>query len=346
MLTSLLTSFYSYDYIRIYILDNGNPGEEYSGHRELAMAKAAVQNPAFTDDEKARETFEAVRWPNGPVCPHCGNVDQDKIAKAQGKAVRPGLYYCAACNDQFTVTVGTVMESSKISISKWLFAMHLMGSSKKGISAHQLHRLLGITYKSAWFLAHRIREAMTDTSGTAMGGEGGQIQADETYYGNTSKRSKSYRKGLKRKAAVVALVDPANGQARAFHMELGVGAHVVRDILVTNASRKSTLVSDESKLYTRVGAEFAAHETVLHAGREYVNKGGFTTNNVENFFGTFKRGMRGTYHFCGEQHLQRYLNEFSFRYSNRSGLGVEDGERVARMLKGIEGKRLTYRPTH
>ena len=215
------------------------------------MAKAAIQNPAFTDDDKARKAFEAVRWPNGPVCPHCGNVDQDKIAKAQGKAVRPGLYYCAACNDQFTVTVGTVMESSKISISKWLFAMHLMGSSKKGMSAHQLHRLLGITYKSAWFLAHRIREAMSDHGSGAMGGEGGQVQADETYYGNTSKRSESYRKGLNRKAAVVALVDPDKGEVRAFHMELGAGADVVRSILVKNASRKSTLVTDESKLYTK-----------------------------------------------------------------------------------------------
>lgn len=172
------------------------------------MPKAAIQHPAFTDDNEAREALEAIRWPDGPVCPHCGNIDQGRVAKAQGKASRPGLYYCAACNGQFTVTVGTVMERSKIPISKWLFAMHLMASSKKGVSAHQLHRMLGVTYKSAWFMAHRIREAMAYNYVTPMGGTGGQVQADETYYGNTSKRSKTYKKGLKRKEAVLGMVDP------------------------------------------------------------------------------------------------------------------------------------------
>jgi transposase-like protein len=309
------------------------------------MAKAAIQNPAFTDDEKARKAFEAVRWPNGPVCPHCGNCDQEKIAKAQGKSARPGLYYCAACNDQFTVTVGTVMERSKISISKWLFAMHLMGSSKKGMSAHQIHRLLGVTYKSAWFMCHRIREAMQEDKPTRMGGEGGEVQIDETYTGNTSKRAKSYKKGLKTKRAVVALVDPAAGRVRAFHVK-DVDAKTVRGLLVKHASRKSTLVTDEAKIYRKVGREFAAHERVFHKHGWYITKGGFTTNNVENFFGIFKRGVYGTFHHISEQHLQRYLNEFSFRYSNRSGLGIHDGERVALAMKGIEGKRLTYRPTN
>lgn len=309
------------------------------------MAKAAIQNPAFADDDKAREAFEAVRWPKGPVCPHCGNFDQDKIAKGQGKATRPGLYYCAACNDQFTVTVGTVMERSKISISKWLFAMHLMGSSKKGMSAHQLHRMLGVTYKSAWFLAHRIREAMTDLAPAPMGGKGGQVQMDETYTGNTSKRAKSYKKGLKDKRAVVALVDPADGRARAFHVK-DVDAKTVRGLLVDHADRKSTLVTDEALIYRKVGREFAKHERVFHKHGWYVNKRGFTTNNVENFFNMFKRGVYGTFHHISEQHLQRYLNEFSFRYSNRSGLGIEDGERMVLAMKGIEGKRLTYRPTH
>ena len=179
-----------------------------------------------------------------------------------------------------------------------------------------------------------------------MGGEGKHVQADETYYGNTSKRSKRYKAGYRRKQSVVALVDPSTGEARAFHVEHGVSARDVRNILVTNVSRKGKLVSDESALYKKVGREFAGHETVLHSADEYVNAQGFTTNNVENFFNTFKRGIRGTYHFCSEQHLQRYLTEFSFRYSNRSGLGVNDGERAARLMKGIEGKRLTYRPTH
>jgi transposase-like protein len=309
---------------------------------------AIFQNPIFQDETKAREALEAVRWPDGPVCPHCGNADPEKIAKIEGekRAHRPGLFYCNECKGQFTVTVGTVFERSKVPLTKWWMAAHMMNSGKNGVSAHEIHRTLGVTYKTAWFMMHRLREAMKDLAPAPLGGNGGQVQADETYYGNTSKRSKSHRKGLKRKEAIIALVDPDKGHARAFHMPLGVGADVVRKIIVQHASRKSTLVSDESKLYTRLGKEFASHQTLLHWGNEYVNKDGYTTNNVENFFGTFKRGMRGTYIHCGEQHLQRYLNEFQFRYNNRSGLGVTDGERTALAMKGIEGKRLTYRPTN
>jgi transposase-like protein len=311
------------------------------------MAKIATfQHPIFQDETKAREALEAVLWPEGPFCRHCGNSDPDKIAKMQGKSARPGLHYCNECKREFTVTVGTVFERSKVPLTKWWMAAHLFNQGKNGASAHEMHRQLGVTYKTAWFMMHRLREAMTDLAPAAMGGEGGQVQADETYYGNTSKRSKSYRKGLKRKAAVVALVDPATGHARAFHMEHGAGVDVVRDVLVKNASRKSTLVTDESKLYTRTGKEFADHQTMVHTGREYVNRAGYTTNNVENFFLQFKRGMRGTYIHCGEQHLQRYLNEFAFRYTHRSGLGYSDGERTARTMQGIEGKRLTYRPTN
>lgn len=303
---------------------------------------ADIYAPQFTDEAAAKAHLEASRWPDDVNCPHCGSVNVTRM----GGKTQAGYFQCNDCRDKFTCRTGTVMERSKIPVHKWLLAIHLMSSSKKGMSSHQLHRMLGVTYKSAWFLSHRIREAMTVIGGSAMGGEGGQVQADETYYGNTSKRSKSYRKGLNRKAAVVALVDPANGEVRAFHMENGAGANVVRDVLVKNVSRKSTLVTDESKLYTRVGAEFADHQTMVHSGREYVNKDGFTTNNVENFFGTFKRGMKGTYHFCGEQHLQRYLNEFSFRYTNRIGVGISDAARAAITLKGIEGKRLTYRRPH
>jgi transposase-like protein len=315
----------------------------------MVMAKAAIQNAAFTDDEAAREALEAIRWPEGPYCPHCGNSDQEKIAKGQGKAHRPGLYYCAACNGQFTVTVGTVMERSKIRISKWLFAMHLMGASKKGMSAHQMHRMLGVTYKTAWFMMHRIREAMRDDSPVPMGGEGGIVQSDETYYGNTSKRAKHYRKGHSKKASVVALVEPSTGRVRAVHMPKTANSESVREFLVTNIHRESELHTDESHLYRKVGREFSAHKTVEHGWNQrgfYVGKDGQTTNNVENFFGIFKKGMVGVYHFCGEQHLQRYLDEFSFRYCNRSGLGVTDGERAALIAKGISGKRLTYRPTN
>jgi transposase-like protein len=310
------------------------------------MAKAAIQNPAFTNEEQARLAYEAVRWPEGPICPHCGCSDQERIASAKGKSPRPGLYYCADCNGQFTVTVGTVMERSKIPLSKWLFAMHLMASSKKGMSAHQLHRMLGVTYKSAWFMAHRIREAMKDDKPVPMGTAGGPVQSDETYYGNTSKRAKGYKKGHSHKASVLALLDQDTGKARAFHMEGGMTVNKLCDILFTNVMRKATLVTDEAMIYKNIGVQFSEHQTVWHAAAEYVNKEGFTTNNVENFFGTFKRGMRGTYHFCGQQHLQRYLTEFQFRYNNRSGLGIEDGERAALLMKGIEGKRLTYRPSH
>lgn len=302
----------------------------------------------FQDEDKAREALEAVRWPDGPVCPHCGSSDPDKLAKIEGtkKSHRPGLFYCNDCKGQFTVTVGTVFERSKVPLTKWWMAAHMMNSGKNGVSAHEIHRSIGVTYKTAWFMMHRLREAMVASSPAPMGGQGSAVQADETYFGNTSKRSKSYRKGHSRKSSVVALVDPETGEARAFHIRPGASAEGVREILVTNVDRKTTLVTDESRLYTKTGAEFGDHQTMNHTGREYVNKLGFTTNNVENFFGVFKRGMRGTYTFCGEQHLQRYLTEFQFRYNNRSGLGVSDGERTAKALKGIEGKRLTYRPSN
>jgi len=267
----------------------------------------------FHDEAAAREHLEALRWPEGPICPHCGNSDQTRIHRLAGKSHRPGLHQCNECSEHFTVTVGTVMERSHIPLHKWVLGFHLMAASKKGVSAHQLHRMLGITYKSAWFMAHRIRESMRDAKPEPMGGKGSEIQADETYYGNTSKRAKGYRKGLKNKSGVVALVEP-EGNVRAFAVKTAT-AEVVRDILVRNVDRKSVLVTDESRLYVEVGSEFGAHETVLHTGREYVNKRGYSTNTVENFFGIFKKGMDGVYHFCGEQHLQRYLDEFSFRYT-------------------------------
>ncbi len=242
-----------------------------------------------------------------------------------------------------------MFERSKIPLTKWWMAAHMFNSGKNGVSAHEIHRTLGVTYKTAWFMMHRLREAMRDLKPTPMGGSGKSVQADETYYGNTSKRAKYYRKGHSQKASIVALVEKPSGRTRAIHMTGGVSAPDIRDLLVTNVRRKSELHTDESKLYTRVGKEFAAHKTVFHGwggGGEYVGKDGQTTNAVENFFGTFKRGMRGTYIHCSEQHLQRYLTEFEFRYNNRSGVGISDGERTALAMKGIEGKRLTYRPTN
>lgn len=294
--------------------------------------------PQFTDEAAAIAHVEASRWPDDVNCPHCGSVT---VTRMQGKT-QAGYFICNDCRDKFTCRTGTVMERSHIPVHKWLLAIHLMNASKKGMSAHQLHRMLGVTYKSAWFLAHRIRAAMTDTNPPGMGGDGGQVQADETFYGNSSKRAKGYRKGRGYKSQVVGLVDPDTGHARAFNVQ-DATANNVAAILRTHVDRKSTLVTDESLLYKSTGREFAKHERVNHSLYEYVNKGGFTTNNVENFFGIFKKGMVGTYHFCREQHLQRYLNEFSFRYSHRSGLGYNDTDRAALALKGIEGKRLTYR---
>ncbi len=308
------------------------------------MTKTSVSAPQFTNEAAAIAHLERSRWPDSVNCPHCGSVNVHRMAGE----TQAGYFLCNDCRDKFTCRTGTVMERSHISVHKWLLAIHLLTSSKKGMSAHQLHRMLGITYKSAWFLAHRIREAMGDTDTAPMGGKGGKVQADETYYGNTSKRAKHYRKGHSQKMGVVALVEPSTGRVRAVAMQKAT-VETVREFLVTNVDRASELHTDESRLYTKTGREFGAHKTVEHGwnGRGfYVGKDGQTTNNVENFFGIFKKGMVGTYHFCGQQHLQRYLNEFAFRYSNRSGVGIEDATRAELALKGIEGKRLTYRRPH
>lgn len=309
------------------------------------MAKNALQNPAFHDDNEAREALEAIRWPDGPVCPHCGNLDREKIAKGQGKAHRPGLYYCAACNGQFTVTVGTVMERSKIPLSKWLLAMHLMGASKKGMSALQLQRMLGVTYKSAWFLCHRIREAMRDDASNpgALGGQNKAVEADETYVGGKAK-NRAHREPAKKKA-VLSLVE-REGQVRSFHVA-SVTSKTVGTIIEKNVHAASSLMTDESVVYPKIGAKFASHLSVNHSADEYVRLGSYVhINTAENFYSILKRGITGVYHSVSEAHLHRYLAEFDFRYNNRIGLGVDDGERAARIAKGIAGKRLTYRPTN
>jgi transposase-like protein len=312
-----------------------------------------LTNPVYCDADKARDYLEAIQWPNGPVCPHCGNVDQATIAKVQGKkqSHRAGLYYCNACKDQFTVTVGTVFERSHIPLNKWILASHLMAASKKGVSAHQLMRTLGLTYKSAWFMAHRLREAMkADPAKTGpMGGSGKIIEADETYIGRKEDQTPSkHRQGrpyIKRKPGhirrtVVALVE-RGGTVRSFHVDTAT-KESVRDILVNHADPRSTLFTDESRLYTEVGKGFAFHDTVHHAAGEYA-RGAVHSNTIENVFSVFKRGMIGTYQHCGEVHLHRYLAEFDFRYNRRSALGIEDQERTEDLLRGAVGKRLTYR---
>jgi transposase-like protein len=306
----------------------------------------------FHDADKAREYLEAQRWPHGPVCPHCG-APEAEITKLVGKAHRPGVFQCNQCREQFTVTVGTVMERSKIPLHKWLLAIHLLGSSKKGMSAHQLHRTLEITYQSAWFLCHRIREALRDDAPTTMGGPGKIMEADETYFGKSkkphvsAKRAREKRPFTKRgkfknNRPIVALVE-RGGSVRTFHVPVADKFTVTR-IVRENIARESRLHTDESKLYTGSDQHFAAHETVTHSAKEYARED-IHTNSAEGYFSIFKRGMRGVYQHCSEKHLHRYLAEFDFRYNNRIRLGVDDTERAARIIKGADGKRLTYRPT-
>jgi transposase-like protein len=301
-----------------------------------------LTNPIFADADKAREHLERLYWPNGPVCRHCGNADPARITALTGKSTRPGVRWCNECGKPFTVTVGTVMEDSKIPLNKWVLAFHLMCASKKGMSAHQLHRMLGVTYKTAWFLAHRVREAMPDNDYKATGGLGGAnkvVEVDETYVGGKAK-NRAYREPAPKKA-VVSLVE-REGRVHSRHVA-DVTAKTVREIVVTNASRASALMTDESAIYLAMGREFAGHETVNHSANEYARLGGYAhVNTAENFYSILKRGITGVYHSVSETHLHRYLREFDFRYSNRSGLGIEDAERAAKAIKGAEGRRLTY----
>jgi len=300
-----------------------------------------LQDPIFTDEDKAREALEAVRWPDGPVCPHCGGFG-DRIAKVEGKkhSHRPGLYYCNECQGQFTVTVGSVFERSKVPLTKWWLATYLMNSSKKGISAHQLHRTLKVTYKTAWFMAHRIREAMRKGGLSPMGSDGGFVEIDETFIGRKSDVER--RTGYEHKHAVLTLVD-RKGEARSFHIDRADTKNVM-PIVRANVAKEARAVTDEAGQYVHLHKDVAEHQVVRHAKGEY-GRGDWHTNTIEGYFSIFKRGMKGVYQHCSEKHLHRYLAEFDFRYSNRAALRVDDGERAARAIKGAEGKRLTYRPT-
>jgi len=303
-----------------------------------------LTDPRFQTAEKAREWLEKQRWPYGVHCTHCGSFS---VTGLSGKAHRPGVYQCNDCRQQFTVTTGSVMERSKIPLNKWLMAMHLMASSKKGYSAHQLHRTLGITYQSAWFLAHRIREAMAETKPGPLGGEGKIVEADTTYLGGKEKNKPLGKRDRKKiggmgKQIVHTLVE-RGGRARSEHIA-NISGKTLRPMLVKNASRKSTLATDTAGGYMDVGKEFARHEMVDHGKEEYV-RGDAHTNTVEGFFSILKRGINGTFHHVSEAHLHRYLAEFDFRYNNRSSLGVEDTERAAKIISQAGGKRLTYRRT-
>lgn len=298
-----------------------------------------ITDPIYSDENKAREHFEKLQWPDGPVCPHCGNVDQARITKLKGKSTRPGVYKCKECRKPFSVTVGTLMERSKIPLNKWLLAMHLMTASKKGMSAHQLHRMLGVTYESAWFLAHRLREAMRDPQAGPIGGGNKVVEVDETYVGGKAK-NRAHAKKPPKKEAVMALVE-RGGEVRSFHVA-NVTAKTLRPIVVKVASRKSYLMTDESVIYPTMGREFAGHGTANHSADEYVRATFWHTNTIENYFSILKRGVIGTYHHVSEAHLKRYLVEFDYRYNTRE---LTDAERAAKALKGARGKRLTYRRT-
>jgi transposase-like protein len=310
-----------------------------NSHKELEVMASALSAPHFHNEEAAFAYVEARVWPEGPICPHCGGYD--RIGKMGGKSTRTGLYKCYQCRKPFTVRIGTIFESSHVALHIWLQAMYLVAGSKKGISSNQLHRTLGVTLKTAWFMSHRIREAMRSDNAGMFGGNGGDVQADETYIGNLEGVKKAPRAGgFAHKMRIVTLLDKNTGQTRSFYSPSktpGAVAQIVRD----NIARESTLVTDESRFYWKVGKEFADHVRVFHGIGNYV-KDGKTTNDLEGFFSIFKRGMRGVYQFCHERHLHRYLAEFDFRYSNRVALGYNDADRADTMLKGIVGKRLTY----
>jgi transposase-like protein len=302
---------------------------------------ADLTKPMFTDPEKAREYLESVRWPRGPICPHCGSVEN--MTALKGKSHRAGLYQCNSCREPFTVTVGTLYERSHIPLNKWLLATHLMSASKKGISAHQLHRMLKITYKSAWFMAHRIREAMRPASPIPMGQGGGGVEIDETYIGRDPLKSKP-KYGPAQKQRVLSLVDRSSGRAVSMVAD-SMHAKTLIPILKENIAREARILTDGAAHFKILPLLFADHQSVDHGRNEYVRVSDRTvhTNTIEGFFSIFKRGMKGTYQHCGKQHLHRYLAEFDFRYSERAKLGVSDSQRADKALKGISGKRLTYR---
>ena len=308
-----------------------------------------LSKPYFYNEAEAFKHVEGVLWPEGPVCHHCGSTGKHyklvgvrtKPSKKNPEGIeRHGLYKCRDCKGQFTVRMGTIFEESHIELFKWLQAIHLMCSSKKGISAHQMHRTLEITYKSAWFLCHRIRLAMQAIYSGPMGGSGKIVEADETYIGRLMDAPKS-KNGWGHKNTVFTLVE-RGGEARSFHVA-GNSRYDLDGVLFANADKASNLMTDEWVSYKSAGKQFASHDSVNHKQKEYV-RGVAHTNTVEGFYSIFKRGMKGVYQHCGEQHLHRYLAEFDFRYSNRVKLGVNDEARANRALIGVAGKRLTYGP--
>jgi transposase-like protein len=317
------------------------------------MANSIINSKALQSEAAAYAWVEARVWPNGPVCPHCGGVE--RIGKMAGNATRIGLYKCYQCRKQFTVKVGTVFEASHVPMNLWLQAMYLLCSSKKGISSNQLSRTLGVTLKTAWFMSHRIREAMSTVGVEPMGGAGAIVEVDETLMGKTEGAPKKLHVGGSQFRNIVLTLVERGGTARSFHID-GTTTATLGKIIRTNINVQSALMTDKAKWYPSVARDFTAHLSVDHGKDEYVRHEAWEmsgkivfdavhTNTVEGFYSIFKRGMKGVYQHCKERHLHRYLAEFDFRYNNRARLGVDDVERTERAIKGIVGKRLTYRTT-
>jgi transposase-like protein len=316
---------------------------------------ASVLNEAyFQDEEAAFERLEAIVWKNGPVCPHCGSMGRiyalkgvrSKSSKKNPEGiVRHGLKKCGDCRKQFTVRKGTVFEDSKVPLHLWFQAAYLMCSSKKGVSSNQLHRTLGVTLQTAWFMSHRLREAMRDGTLAPMGGAGAVVEIDETVIGKLEEAPKGKKfRGSQFRNIVLTLVE-RGGSARSFCVDTTTISEL-KPIILANVAREAAMMTDQAKWYPEIGREFASHDTVNHTADEYVRREAeklVTTNTVEGYYSIFKRGMKGVYQHCKERHLHRYLAEFDFRYSNRMKLGCDDMDRTERALRGIVGKRLTYR---
>lgn len=302
---------------------------------------SVLDAPYFRDEAAAYEKLESIIWPNGPVCPHCGETA--RISRMKGEATRAGLLKCYVCRKQFRATVNTVFESSHIPLHLWMQATFLMCSSKKGISSNQLHRTLGITLKSAWFMSHRLREAMRPDGAPPMGGDGGVVEIDETFIGR--KKGVPVRRGYAHKHAVMTLIERGadGGRSRSFHVS-GTAAADLLPIIKAHVNSGTHVMTDEAGQYAHLSKSFAAHDFVTHGAGEY-GRGLIHTNGVENFYSVFKRGMKGVYQHCSEHHLHRYVTEFDFRYNYRVKLGFDDQARMDRALAGILGKRLTYRGT-
>ena len=295
---------------------------------------ACITDPIFHDEAKALAHLEADRWPNEVSCPFCESTGVTRM----GGKTQAGMFLCNVCRQKFTVRTGTVMERSHIPLHKWLLATHLMAASKKGMSAKQIERMLGVTYKTAWFLCHRIREAMDEANNPhePLGGPGKIVESDEAVVGGFKRKRLSGKIAPKK---IVTLVERDSGRAKSFHIT-NIDHTNVRTALVTNVHRSSHLMTDDARFYNRIGEEFASHHTTLHSNRQFAKAGGIHSNTAENFFSIFKRGLVGTYHHMSATHMHRYLAEFDLRYSTKD---KTDGERAADILKGMVGRRLTYR---